>query len=38
MSATRPSNALLTTFVLAAAALFAVAVTPLLHIAAGVVA
>lgn len=38
MSATRPSTALLTTFVLAAAALFAAAATPLLHIAAGVIA
>jgi hypothetical protein len=38
MTATRPSSFLMTTFVLAAAALFAVAVSPILQVAASVVA
>ena len=38
MTATRPSIALMTTFVLASAALFAVAASPILQIAASVVA
>lgn len=38
MTTTRPSHFLMTTFVLAAAALFTVAISPILQIAASVVA